>query len=65
MNGDRRLWAVPHGDPRLVPIPIDEVPELNNDHVLAPDGKGIFVPATDWHIYEAALAGGTAWRITG
>jgi TolB protein len=65
VNGDGRLWSVALADPELVPIPIDGVPDLNNDHVLAPDGKRIFVSANDWHIYEASLAGGPARRITG
>jgi TolB protein len=51
--------------PALVPIPLDGVPDLNNDHVLAPDGKRIFVSAMDWHIYEASLAGGPTRRVTG
>jgi Tol biopolymer transport system component len=40
------------------------VPDLNNDHVLAPDGAGIYLSANDGHIYQAALGGGPAQRIT-
>ena len=65
VNGAGRLWSVPVDDPRLEPIPIDGVPDLNNDHVLAPDGERIFVSANDWHIYEARLAGGPARLVTG
>ena len=39
-------------------------PDLNNDHVLDPDGEHIFLSANDDHIYRAALAGGQAARIT-
>lgn len=40
LNGDGLLWSLPadgSGNPEL--ITLDGVPELNNDHVLAPDGK--------------------------
>ena len=40
------------------------VPELNNDHVLAPDHATIYLSANDWHIYAAPLEGGAARRIT-
>ena len=36
-------------------IPLDGAPELNNDHVLAPDGQTIYLSAKDWHIYAAPL----------
>jgi TolB protein len=45
-------------------IEIANVPELNNDHVLAPDDETIYVSANDWHIYAAPVAGGTARRVT-
>jgi TolB protein len=65
VNGAGRLWSVAVDAPALVPIPLDGVPDLNNDHVLAPDGERIFVSAMDWHIYEAGLTGGPTRRVTG
>ena len=65
VNGAGRLWEVPLSEPALLPIPLTGVPDLNNDHVLAPDGQRIYVSANDWHIYEASLAGGPTRRITG
>ena len=64
VNGDGVLWrvAAAGGDP--APIGIAGVPDLNNDHVLAPDGRSVFVSANDWHLYEAPLEGGAARRIT-
>ncbi|WP_328475635.1 hypothetical protein OHA21_19845 [Actinoplanes sp. NBC_00393] len=65
LNGDGLLWALPadgSGPPRR--ISLGGVPELNNDHVLAPDGETIFLSANDGHIYEAPLAGGPGRRIT-
>jgi len=65
VNGNGLLWSLPI-DPTasLVEIPLDDVPPLNNDHVLAPDGEYIYVSANDWHIYQASLNGGPVRRIT-
>ena len=65
LNGDGLLWSMPADgsvEPRTVAIA--GVPELNNDHVLAPDGETIYLSANDWHIYAAPLAGGAARRVT-
>jgi TolB protein len=66
LNGAGTLWRVPLNSPELTPIKIDGVPPLNNDHVLAPDGKHVFLSAyDDWHLYCAPLKGGAAVRISG
>jgi TolB protein len=64
LNGDGKLWSldVPGGDP--VQVALTGIPDLNNDHVLAPDGATIFLSANDGHIYRAPLAGGHAECIT-
>lgn len=65
VNGAGLLWRLPadgSAPPRR--IPLDGVPALNNDHVLAPGHETIFVSADDGHIYEAPLSGGTARRVT-
>jgi TolB protein len=65
VNGNGRLFSLAvDGSTGPRPIPLLGVPPLNNDHVLAPDGKHIFVSANDGHIYRAALAGGATERIT-
>jgi Tol biopolymer transport system component len=65
LNGDGLLWRLaPERGAVPQQIPIQGVPDLNNDHVLAPDGATVFVSANDWHIYEARLDGGDARRIT-
>lgn len=72
LNGDGRLWRLdlndsPDGgslEASLENIPLVGVPELNNDHVLAPDGQHIFLSANDGHIYRSKLQGGPASRIT-
>ncbi|WP_433832417.1 TolB family protein [Actinoplanes sp. CA-015351] len=46
LNGNGLLWSLPadgSGNPEL--IALEGVPELNNDHVLAPDGKPAGKPA--------------------
>jgi hypothetical protein len=48
----------------LEQIELSGVPALNNDHVLAPDGRHVYVSANDWHIYEADLNGGPVCRVT-
>ena len=65
VNGDGHLFRLPVG-PGSTPEKIDlgDLPELNNDHVLDPDGEHIYVSCMDGHIYRAPLAGGTARRIT-
>lgn len=65
VNGDGHLFRLPL-DKESVPerIELGDIPELNNDHVLDPDGEHVFVSAQDGHIYRAPLAGGAAVRVT-
>jgi TolB protein len=66
LNGAGVLWCVPATKPVLTAITINAVPPLNNDHVLDPDGKHVFLSAyDDWQLYRASLNGGTAVRISG
>jgi Tol biopolymer transport system component len=66
LNGQGTLWRVPLQSPELLPIEITGVPPLNNDHVLDPDGRHIFLSAyDDWQLYRAPLNGGAAVRISG
>lgn len=64
VNGGGALWTIPLAEPALRRVDLVGVPNLNNDHVLAPDGRGVFVSANDWHIYEASLDGGPVRGIT-
>jgi TolB protein len=65
VNGDGRLWrAAAEGAAELELIDVQEISDLNNDHVLAPDGENIYLSANNGHIYQAPLAGGRAGRIT-
>jgi TolB protein len=73
VNGDGLLWRLP-ADARgvdetaLEPVPMGDVPEINNDHVIAPDQGAVIVSARDGHLYEVpwdgVTPGGTARRVT-
>jgi hypothetical protein len=65
LNGDGVLWRMPaDGSAPLASLTLNALPELNNDHVLAPDGETIFVSANDGHIYAASLRTGAVARVT-
>jgi len=73
VNGDGLLWRLP-ADARgvdesaLEPVPMGDVPEINNDHVIVPDQSAIVVSARDGHLYEVpwdgVAPGGAARRVT-
>jgi len=65
LNGHGALWAFSVDAP-LEPrrIGYQGLPALNNDHVLDPGGDGIFMSASDGHIYHGALDGGTTRQVT-
>ncbi|QHC65857.1 biopolymer transporter Tol [Rathayibacter sp. VKM Ac-2759] len=64
VNGDGGLFRLPlDGAGALEPIALDGVPEeLNNDHVLAPEGGTAYVSARDGHLYAVALDGSAPAR---
>lgn len=64
LNGAGKLWRFDVGSRAISQVPLTGVPDLNNDHVLTPDGTGIYLSANDGHIYRAALGGGAATRLT-
>ncbi|GAA0990269.1 TolB family protein [Subtercola frigoramans] len=64
LNGAGGLWRLGlDGD--LIAVELSGVPDLNNDHVLDPDGEHIYLSANDWQIYRAPLAGGEGVLVTG
>lgn len=65
LNADGKLWLLPvDGSAPPREIPAEGLPNVNNDHVLDPDGQRVYASANDWHIWEVALAGGPARRVT-
>jgi TolB protein len=65
LNGAGVLWSLDAAG-RAVPerIDHDDLPEINNDHVVDPGGKQVYLSAMDGHIYRASLAGGPVQRVT-
>ena len=64
-NADGRLWRIsPDGTDGPHRINTAPVENLNNDHVLAPDGLTIFISANDGHLYVVPLAGGTPVKLS-
>ncbi|SDG80794.1 TolB family protein [Microbacterium pygmaeum] len=64
VNGGGDLYRLAFDDDGPRRIDFGDLPELNNDHVLDPDGMHVFVSANDGHIYRAPLASGEAIRVT-
>ena len=66
LNGHGALWRLAVDEPErgLARVEFDGLPELNNDHVLDPDGEHIYMSAMDGHIYRGALGGGAVERVT-
>jgi len=64
-NADGRLFRIAtdgaQGPQRINTAPIEN---LNNDHVLAPDGQHVFVSANDGHLYRCSLQGGQPHKIS-
>ena len=66
VNGNGQLWRI---DLDQSPTVLSQVtfvglPEINNDHMLSPDGQHIYLSAMDGHIYRGAVTGGDAERVT-
>jgi len=63
-NAGGELWriAIAGGDPQR--IDTGDLRNLNNDHVLSPDGATAYVSADDGHLYAVPVAGGTPRRVS-
>jgi TolB protein len=66
VNGAGRLFRIPaDGDPgEPEEIDLGGVPEINNDHVLSPDGHTVYVSAEDGHLYAVPIGGGSSRRVS-
>jgi TolB protein len=66
VNGDGQLWRIDltHSPSELRPVIFAGLPDINNDHVLSPDGQYIYLSAMDGHIYRGPVSGGDADRVT-
>lgn len=67
LNGNGVLWRLDvsaGAGSELVGIDHEGLPPINNDHVLDPDGRHIYLSGNDGQIHRAALIGGPVERVT-
>ncbi|SDC87678.1 WD40-like Beta Propeller Repeat [Sanguibacter gelidistatuariae] len=64
VNGDGHLFRLGVDTGPLEQIDLGDVPDINNDHVLSPDGRFAYVSSDDGHIYAVALTGTDTRRVT-
>jgi Tol biopolymer transport system component len=63
-NAGGRLYRIAAAGGRPEQIDTGHLSDLNNDHVLSPDGSGIYVSSDDGHLYAVPFAGGTPRRVS-
>jgi TolB protein len=64
VNADGLLFRLPAEGGELEPVPLGDIPAINNDHVLSPDGRTVFVSADDGHLYAVDVATGEPTRVS-
>jgi TolB protein len=64
LNGGGLLYRVPVAGGELAPVPLGDIPAINNDHVLSPDGATVYVSAEDGHLYAVSLDTGEPRRVS-
>lgn len=63
-NAGGRLFRIAAAGGQPEQIDTGELSDLNNDHVLSPDGTSIYVSSDDGHLYAVPFAGGTPRRVS-
>ena len=64
-NGDGRLFKIsPDGEVGPSRINTAPIEDLNNDHVLSPDGGSAFISANNGHLYKVSIDGGEPTRVS-
>ncbi|SHN04076.1 TolB family protein [Roseibium suaedae] len=64
-NGDGRLFRIsPDGSKGPTRINTAPIEDLNNDHLVSPDGRYLYVSANDGHLYRVKAEGGDPVRIS-
>ena len=64
VNGDGLLHRIAVQGGELEPLHVEGLPDVNNDHVLSPDGTTAYASASDGHLYAVDLAGLTCRRVS-
>ena len=64
-NAGGEIWRINIDGSGLEKIDTGTIRDLNNDHVISPDGKTIYMSNSgDWAIYAVAIEGGTPRRVS-
>jgi Tol biopolymer transport system component len=63
-NAGGKLYRIPPTGGEVTPIDTGHLSDLNNDHVLSPDGATIYVSSDDGHLYAVPFSGGTPRRVS-
>lgn len=64
-NAGGEIWRIAaDGSEGPTRIETGALRDLNNDHVLSPDGRTIYLSANDGHLYSVAVTGGEPLRVS-
>jgi Tol biopolymer transport system component len=63
-NAGGELWRIAPDGSGLARIDTGHLHDLNNDHVLSPDGATIYVSSDDSHLYALPVTGGAPRRVS-
>lgn len=63
-NAGGRLYRIAAAGGQPEQVDTGHLADLNNDHVLSPDGSTIYVSSDDGHLYALPFAGGTPRRVS-
>lgn len=63
-NAGGELWRINADGSGLTKIETGAVTGINNDHVVSPDGKTIYISSEDGHIYSLPNEGGEPKRVS-
>lgn len=63
-NAGGKLFRIGTAGGAPEPIDTGHLADLNNDHVLSPDGQTIYVSSDEGHLYAVPFTGGTPRRVS-
>jgi Tol biopolymer transport system component len=63
-NAGGQIWRIDAAGGRPVLIDSSPLADLNNDHLLSPDGATLYVSSDDGHLYWLPVTGGTPHRVS-